>query len=75
MGISFLRKNKDLIMRVFKGRSRVQLRKPIHANAVIKVFRSLLRDQAIQGAVHTKKVNLYTESGKPTSAYCYKLLR
>ena len=38
-------------------------------------FQELLGDQAIQGAVHTKKVNLYTESGKPTSAYCYKLLR
>ena len=66
-GISFLRKNKDLIMRVFKGRSRVQLRKPIHANAVIKVFRSLLRDQAINRAVQTKKINFKSVDGSPTS--------
>ena len=75
MGISFLRKNKELIIQTFKGYCRVQLRREIRVNSVIKIFRSMLRDAAIQGAVHTRKINFYLEDGRPSSCYCYKLLR
>jgi len=74
-GIPFLRKNKEVILQTFKGYCRVQLRREIRVNSVIKIFRSMIKDAAIQGAVHTRKINFYLENGRPSSCYCYKLLR
>ena len=75
MGISFLRENRETIIKVFKGYCRAQLRRDIRVNTVIKIFRTMLRDPAINRAVQTKKINFKSEAGTPTSGYCYRILK
>ena len=74
-GLVFLRKNRLCFIKLFRGALKKRLRNQLHVNQVIKVFRTVLRDQAIRCAVHSTKINIKNPlTGVRTSAYEYRLL-
>lgn len=75
LGIGFLRQNRETIINLFKGHCRAQLEREIRVNTVIKIFRTMLRDQAVNRAVQTKKINVKAGDGSSTSGYCYRILK
>ena len=74
-GLGFIKRHRLHLVKLFKGRLKRRLLKPIHVNDVIKVFRIVIKDPAVRCGIHSTKVNVKNPfTGVRTSAYEYRLL-
>ena len=73
-GMPFIKTTGKEIISTFRSRRlRQRMKKSMRVNDVIKIFRTLCKDDAIRRGIYSKKVNVYV-NGKKTSRYAYQLL-
>ena len=74
-GLGFIKKHRLYLIKLFKGRLKRRLLKPLYVNDVIKVFRIVIKDPVVKCAIHSTKKNVKNPlTGVRTSAYEYRLL-